>query len=87
MFLILIKPILTPLKKKSHRLSHVRQIYGDICRIEQECLGLKEIAFNKELLKLASFDKLAEKERTVENANKIAAELTRFDSLSLWSII
>lgn len=44
--------------------------------IEQECLGLKEIAFNKELLKLASFDKLAEKERTVENANKIAAELT-----------
>lgn len=85
MFLILIKPILTPLK--NHCLSHVRQIYDFICRIEHECLGLKEIVFNKEILKLASFDKPGEKERTVENANKIAAELTRFDCLSLWSII
>lgn len=50
-----------------------------------ECLGLKEIVFNKEIMKLASFDKPDEKERTVENANKIAAELTRFDCLSLWS--
>ncbi|XP_052674302.1 centromere protein F-like isoform X3 [Crassostrea angulata] len=44
--------------------------------IEQECLGLKEIVFNKEILKLASFDKPDEKERTLENANKIAEELT-----------
>lgn len=45
--------------------------------IEHECLEFKEIVFNKELLKLASFAKLDEKERTVENANKIAAELIR----------
>lgn len=44
--------------------------------VEMECLGLKEIVFNKEILKLASFDKPDEKERTVENANKIVTELT-----------
>lgn len=54
-----------------------------ICRVEQECLGLKEIVFNKEFLKLVSFDKLSEDQHTLESANKIGAELTRFSCLSL----
>lgn len=60
-----------------------------ICRIEYECLGLKEIVFNKELLKFVFFDKLDEKECILENVNKIVEELIRFDCLLLllWCII
>lgn len=53
-----------------------------ICRIEHDCLELKAIIFNKELRKIASCDKLDDDQRTVENAEKIAAELTRFSCLS-----
>lgn len=50
-----------------------------------ECLGFKEIVFNKEILKFVFFDKLDEKECIVENVNKIVVELIRFDCLLLWS--
>lgn len=62
--------------------SDTTYIVDAICRIEHDCLELKAIIFNKELRKIASCDKLDDDQRTVENAEKIAAELTRFSCLS-----
>lgn len=64
-------------------LSYSTYIVDVICRIEHNCLELKAIIFNKELRKIASCDKLDDDQRTVENAEKIAAELAWFNCLSL----
>lgn len=51
------------------------------CRIEHDCLELKAVIFNKELRKFAFFGELEENQCTVEKANKIVEELTRFSCL------
>lgn len=81
-FLIQIKLIFSQKLPDKSCTSDTTYIFDVICRIEHDCLELKAIIFNKELRKFASFGKLDENQRTVENANKIAAELTRFSCLS-----